>query len=264
MLGFLQKKGLAPKAAKAPLNETVKGVIFDLDGTLCNSLAEIKEASDHALWALEKRPPFPIENYALFAGNGNRMLLARVLMAADIRARGEMAPVSTALQTADPDKDSERVAKAVALKIAFEDDLSASGKSKVQAFSGAAGFLSSASSAGLKVAVLSNKTQAAVSRTVKALFDGVDFVDVIGATDGAPPPKPDPATLLSLVHKMGFEPGECAMIGDTDVDMKTASAAGVCGVGVTWGFRDQSELKSSGAQHVVSNFEMLQGLLIKS
>lgn len=257
------KKAMAPKEEKLPLNETVKGIVFDLDGTLCNSLEEIKEACDHALWTLEKRPPFPVENYALFAGNGDGMLLARVLMAADIRARGDMAPVSTALQMADPAKDAERVAKAVALKTAYEDDLGTSGKSKVEEFSGATALLKAASNAGLKIAVLSNKRQPAVSRTVEAVFSGIKFLDAIGATDGAPPPKPDPAALLAIVQKMNLQPRECAMIGDTDVDMKTATAAGVCGVGVTWGFRDQSELKSSGAQHVVSNMSMLQGLLIK-
>lgn len=262
MLGFI-KKAMAPKETKLALNETVKGIVFDLDGTLCNSLEEIKEACDHALWTLEKRPPFSLENYALFAGNGDRMLAARLLMAGDIRARGEMAPVSSALQMADPDKDAERVAKAVALKTAYEEDLGATGKSKVEAFSGAAALLSAASSAGLKVAVLSNKRQAPVSRIVNAVFSGINFVDVVGAIDGAPPPKPDPAALLAIVRKMGLEPSQCAMIGDTDVDMKTATAAGVCGVGVTWGFRDESELKSSGAQHVVSNMSMLQGLLIK-
>lgn len=262
MLG-LMKRAMAPKETKSPLNETVKGIVFDLDGTLCDSLEEIKEACDHALWTLEKRPPFPVENYALFAGNGDRMLLARVLMAADIRARGEMAPVSSALQTADPDKDAERVSKAVALKTAYEENLGAAGKSKVEAFAGASALLSAARSAGVKVAVLSNKRQAPVSRTVRAAFGDIDFVDVVGATEGAPPPKPDPAALLAIVQKMRLEPSQCAMVGDTDVDMKTATAAGVCGVGVTWGFRDESELKSSGAQHVASSMSMLHGLLLK-
>lgn len=263
MLNLL-KKTLNPGSSKPSLAENVKGLIFDLDGTLCNSLSEIKAACDHALWELEKRPPFPTENYALFAGNGNRMLLARVLMAADIRARGEMAPVSTSLQLADPEKDAGRVAKAVALKLNYEEEQSVNGTSNVTAFPGAVSLLQAAASSGLKLAVLSNKTQTGVIRTVKALFDGIDFVDVIGAAEGMPLPKPEPETLLALVRKMGLTPSECAMIGDTDVDMQTAKGAGTHSVGVTWGFRPASELKANHADHVVDSFGALQTLLIKN
>jgi phosphoglycolate phosphatase len=263
MLNLLGRRPTkAPATAAADLKRTVKALVFDLDGTLCDSLAEIKAACDHTLWALEKRPPFPLENYALFAGNGNRLLLARVLMAADLRARGEMAPVSTALQMANPNDDAERVARAVVLKMQFEDEQSVEGKSQVEAFPGALEMLQAAAAKGLKIAVLSNKTQVGVSRTVGAAFGGIAFEDVIGAVDGAPPPKPEPATLLGLVANMGLTPRDCVMIGDTDVDMKTAVNAGAHGIGVTWGFRDAAELKESGAEFVVKSFAELQKLLL--
>jgi phosphoglycolate phosphatase-like HAD superfamily hydrolase len=85
---FGAKRRAAGGAFPAP--EGIKAVVFDLDGTLCDSLADIKAACDAALWTLERREPFTLQNYALFAGNGDRMLLARVLAAADARARGDM------------------------------------------------------------------------------------------------------------------------------------------------------------------------------
>lgn len=153
------------------------------------------------------------------------------------------------------------MARAVALKVKFEDERAAAGETKAAAFAGAVELVEAAVRRGVKVCVLSNKAQAAVTRTVEALFPGVAFAAVVGAVDGAPPPKPAPDVLLRIIGEAGVDASQVVFVGDTDVDMQTAKGAGVASVGVTWGFRRSDELRRNGAGKVAESFSDLEAIL---
>ena len=112
----------------------------------------------------------------------------------------------------------------------------------------------------MKLAVLSNKPDASTRRLVEALLPDVPFGAVYGERAGVPR-KPDPTAALGIAAELGVEPGDCAFIGDTAVDMDTARAAGMYSVGVTWGFRDVEELQAHGARALAHTAdELLQAL----
>lgn len=237
----------------------IQAVIFDLDGTLVDSIPEITQACNAALWDLEKGLPFTEKHFALMAGNGNEILAARLLTAADLRAAGHITPVSTALRTACPTNiDEKRLTNFVASKLQHEDTSFQAGHSPVAAFPGIHGLLQTLNKKAIPIAVLSNKRNEAVARTCTALFTDISFVTVEGARPGSPPPKPTPEALLKIIQKFSLSPSSVAMVGDTDVDMKTGRAAGVRRVAVTYGFRDAEELSASGAEIICNSAQDLR------
>lgn len=115
---------------------------------------------------------------------------------------------------------------------------------------------------GLKTAVLSNKPDSPTRDLVATLLDGHRFDMVRGARPDSPL-KPDPSATLEMMTELASKPEQTVFVGDTDTDMKTGRRAGTLTVGVTWGFRDEDELRSSGAQHVIHRplelLELLRG-----
>ena len=103
---------------------------------------------------------------------------------------------------------------------------------------------------GLKLAVLSNKPDHFTQQCVRELLAKWAFDVVLGASDQFPR-KPDPASAIETARRLGVPPAECLYVGDSGVDMQTARAAGMCAVGVLWGFRGKEELLKDGAQHLI-------------
>ncbi|MBQ7820925.1 MAG: HAD family hydrolase [Clostridia bacterium] len=205
----------------------IKAVVYDLDGTLLDTLSTIayyanKAMSEFSLATYEK------DRYRYFVGNGAKVLIKRLL---------ENNSVST-------DEYFERV-------FAYYNEIyDAAPLYLTEPYKGICELVGTLSEMGIKQAVLSNKPDFAVKSNV-AHFFGDTFDKVYGAREGVAL-KPDPAMLLSLLDELGVRPDECVYVGDTDVDMLTGRAAGALTVGVLWGFRDREELEANGADRIVT------------
>jgi phosphoglycolate phosphatase len=212
----------------------LRAAIFDLDGTLLDSLHDIGTAMNHAL-ATHGLPVHPLASYRHFVGNGIQTTVARALPS----GQQEMHP---------------------AVLAAFRAFYAEHMLDHTRPFPGVPEVLTQLRSQGVKLAVLSNKANATTRQLVALLLPGVRFDAVYGERDGVPR-KPDPTAALAIADELGVKPGDCAFIGDTAVDMDTACAASMYGVGVTWGFRDVEELQAHGARAIArTSDELLQAL----
>ncbi|QSQ12573.1 HAD family hydrolase [Myxococcus landrumensis] len=212
----------------------LRAVFFDLDGTLVDSLGDIADAMNHSL-ARHGLPTHPESAYRHFVGEGVRELARRAVPA----GREELA--APVLETYRP---------------YYEEHLF----DRTAAYPGILGMLSALAEHGVVMGVLSNKSDGAVKRLVERLLPGVPFRGVYGERQGVPR-KPDPTAVLGMAAELGVTPLTCGFVGDTSVDMLTARAAGMYGVGVTWGFRDAAELHSNGARAVATTAEELLAAL---
>ncbi len=204
-----------------------KAMIFDLDGTLADTVESIATAGNKALEACGFEPR-PIEEYKYFAGNGADTLIHRALQAAG--------------DTADANYE-----KAYQIyKEFFKTDCTY----KVKPFPGICELLKEAKERGIKLAVISNKPHENTKKVVYTLFGTETFDLVFGQRDQVPK-KPDPFAVLEAAKEFGVQPEECMYIGDTNVDMMTGKAARMYTVGVLWGFRDREELEKNHADRIV-------------
>ena len=201
-----------------------KAVIFDLDGTLVDSLADL---SDSVNLMLESYgfPTHEMEKYRYFVGNGSKKLMERTLPR-DKAASAEF--VEEAL---------------VKYKAIYKERL----LEKTRPYNGVRELLAELKSRGIPLAVCTNKHNDAALTIVKILFAPGTFEEVLGDRPGFPK-KPNPATPLEIASHLGVNPDEVAYLGDTSVDMETAVHAGFLPVGVLWGFRPEEELVKSGAK----------------
>ena len=209
-------------------------VIFDLDGTLADSLADIGGAMNETL-ADHGHPVHPLDAYRQFVGEGVEMLARRALptpLQSDV----------TAFVAAYRARYQQRIAK------------------ETRPYAGVPEALDALVKAGLKLAVLSNKRHDFTVQLVQTLFSRWPFLDVRGEQHNVPR-KPDPQAALDIARGLGVAPSRCAFVGDTAIDMKTARAAGMHAVGVTWGFRPALELTEAGAARVLLHpSELVQAL----
>lgn len=201
-----------------------KAVIFDLDGTLVDSLADL---SDSVNFMLESYgfPTHEMEQYRYFVGNGSKKLMERTLPR-DKAASAEF--VEEAL---------------VKYKAIYKERL----LEKTRPYNGVRELLAELKSRGIPLAVCTNKHNDAALTIVKILFAPGTFEEVLGDRPGFPK-KPNPATPLEIASHLGVKPDEVAYLGDTSVDMETAVHAGFLPVGVLWGFRPEEELVKNGAK----------------
>ncbi len=213
---------------------TIRGVIFDLDGTLLDSLADIGGAMNDAL-AARGWPTHPIAAYLRMVGDGIEMLARRAAPG------GEDV---TALVDQYRARYQERM------------------EQETKPYEGIAAMLDGLHGRGVAMAVLSNKRDDFTVELVKRQLPKWPFVEVRGERHGVPR-KPDPAAALDLARALKLKPEEIAFVGDTPIDVKTALAAGMLPVAVEWGFRTRDELTAAGARHVVSRPEQLLGLLLE-
>jgi phosphoglycolate phosphatase len=205
-----------------------KAILFDLDGTLLNTLEDLADAVNRVL---DQRgfPMHPLDAYRYFVGDGSLLLVKRAL------------PVSNR-------DDAELVASCLA---AFLDEYGRNWMVKTRPYDGVATLLDALTERGLKMVVLSNKKDEITKKTVSLFLSKWRFDAVVGQREEVPT-KPDPAGAIEIVKLLGIVPGEFVYVGDTAVDMKTAVAAGMLPVGALWGFRNRKELLEGGACALIS------------
>ena len=212
------------------------GVIFDLDGTLLDTLRDIAQAANNVLRKFGY-PDQPIDAYRYFVGNGVRVLFQRALPE----------------QHRDP-------ATVDACAVAFRETYSRLWNVHTRPYAGVDELLRSIVAIPLSMAVLSNKPHAFTELCVAEYLPKYDFRVVLGQREGVPQ-KPDPTGALEIAAQLGLPPNRIVFVGDTAVDMQTAIAAGMLPVGVRWGFRPERELIEAGAQSVLGEPAELLDLL---
>jgi phosphoglycolate phosphatase len=200
----------------------MRGVIFDLDGTLVDSLGDIAAAMNRSL-AARGFPTHPVDAYRTFIGEGVQKLAERAL---------------------PPGKQEEKAA----LLQAYQADYAENLLETSAPYPGIPELLDALSTRGIPMAVLSNKPDAPTRRIVETLLGRWRFQAVAGERPGVPR-KPDPAAALELARAMDVAASAVAFVGDTLVDVFTARAAGMRPLGVLWGFRAQ-EVAASGVATV--------------
>ena len=203
-----------------------KALVFDLDGTLLDTIADLGEAVNYAL---EKRgfPPHTLAEYRGMVGNGVRKLVERAC------------PVNLL---------DECLADFMAYYESHIDVHTAP-------YAGMPELLQELSAAGVALAVASNKFQSGAEYLVRKLFPGIPFVAILGNREGFPL-KPDPAIVETVLEQAGVAKADAALIGDSATDMKTAANAGVPGIAVAWGYQDMT-----GYPVVAGSVEQLRTIL---
>ena len=210
---------------KSPQDMCIRGIIFDLDGTLLDTLGGLAAAMNQVLKAASL-PTHEPSAYQWFAGNGIRRLVRRA--------------------TPDTEHGEDIQAELVlAMHQAYRDQWPQHSKP----FPGIARLLEDLGHR-YRLGVLSNKPHAFTSVMVNTLLPHAPLDPVRGAVEDVPQ-KPDPTSALDMAASWKLNPNEVAFVGDTPIDVATAQAAGMLAVGVTWGFRPATELRAAGAQLLV-------------
>jgi phosphoglycolate phosphatase len=215
---------------------TIGGVVFDLDGTLLDTLEDIADSANIVL-AERGHPVHTVDAYKYFVGDGAPTLIHRIL----------------------PEKC--RTAEEEALCIQrYRDVYAVRWNLKTAAYPGIRAMLAALASRAMKLAVLSNKPHDATEECVQGFLGEVTF-DVVQGQSTTYPKKPDPSGALAIARVFGISPAECLYVGDTATDMQTALRAGMIPVGVLWGFRPADELSANGAKRLVAHPSELIPLL---
>ena len=213
-----------------------KLVIFDLDGTLLDTIADLAESANYALKQLGY-PTHDVETIRTFVGNGINKLLERALPSHEqteenvIRMRSHFVPYYDV----------------------HNADLS-------NPYPGIVSLLEDLQAKGIQIAVASNKYQEATVKLVKQYFPDIDFIEILGQREGINV-KPDPTIVFDILQKADVSKEDILYVGDSGVDMQTAINAGVDAVGVTWGFRPRAELESFQPIGLIDKAEELLGFI---
>jgi phosphoglycolate phosphatase len=208
--------------------------IFDLDGTLLDTLTDLCNSANHALQSVA-RPTYERDAYRTLVGQGVDNLFIDAL---------------------GPDHQHLH-SQAVA---AFHDHYADHRFDTTAPYPGINHLLASLQSAEVKLGVLSNKPHLATVDVIHRYFPDLTWSVVRGHKAGTAP-KPAPDSALEVIAEMGIEAHHCAYVGDTKVDMLTGKAAGMYTVGVSWGFRSVKELMDNGADAVVDSADELTKLI---
>lgn len=215
----------------------LKAVVFDLDGTLLDTLPDLHSAVNHAL----RETGFPERTYdevRMFIGNGILKLIERSV------------PEGT---------KSEDISETLRL---FKEYYGAHIDSKTAAYDGVAEMLAELKAAGVKTAVVSNKHNEAVKKLIDSFFGGlIDFTQ--GKTDGVPA-KPDPTPLNTALNKLNVRKEDALYVGDSDVDVHTAHNAGVLCAAASWGYRSRESLKKAGADFIIDRADEILEIIFKN
>lgn len=212
-------------------------VIFDLDGTLLNTIGDLAAACE-AMLIKRALPRHTLAEYTSFVGNGIRNLVKRSL------------PESV--------RSDEYVEQA---KADFVEYYTHNIHNHTAPYEGISELLAELQSAGVKIAVASNKFHEGTLQLINHFFPDIEFVAVYGNREGYPL-KPD-AQLIAEIMAMGdVTHEECVMVGDSAVDIQTAHNASIDSIGVSWGFRSREELEQAGAEHIADSVEQLRDMLL--
>lgn len=207
---------------------TISAVIFDLDGTLLDTLADLGGAVNRVL-AERGFPTHPMEAFRWFIGDGSRLLMTRALPA-DQRAPEVIEGCLTALLA----------------------DYNQNWHDQTRPYEGIEALLATLADQGRGMAVVTNKPHQFTGQMVSHYFPRAPFRAVLGQQEGIAK-KPDPVQALAAAKAMGTPPEACLFLGDSGVDMETARRAGMLGVGAAWGFRTVDELRGAGARHIIGH-----------
>jgi phosphoglycolate phosphatase len=212
---------------------TIHPCIFDLDGTLVDSIGDIANATN---WALAQHglDPHPEDAYRTFLGEGLQVLITKALGPSHAHLIDQ---VMAAYRREYARKLVEHTVPYPGIVVTL-DELA---KRRVP------------------LAVLSNKPHEYTVPIVEAIFPDTTFVAVFGHRKHCER-KPDPASALEIAQRFGVSPGSCLFVGDTPIDVHTAANAGMVSVGVSWGFRSPAELQRAGARHLVNSAQELLSL----
>lgn len=209
-------------------------VIFDLDGTLLNTLGDLRAATNHAL-EVRGLPPHSMEEIRQFIGNGIRLLICRAM------------PEGTPEAEIDAALDD------------FKAYYAAHIHDRTVPYDGIPQLLTALRKRGIKVAVLSNKIDSASQQLIEYFFPGK--TDVVFGEHVGVPRKPDPTSCRMVMQQLGVQPEQVLYVGDSGTDMQTAKNAGLYAVGVTWGFRSKEVLLEYGADVLVHRPEQILQIL---
>ena len=213
-----------------------KLIIFDLDGTLLNTIADLAMATNHALQQLGY-PTHDTDTYRFFVGNGINKLLERSLPEAE--------------------KNEANVMRLRSHFLPFYDKHNADLSTP---YPGIPELLQTLQLKGMKIAVASNKYQSATVKLILHYFPNIQFVEVLGQREGIPV-KPDPSIVFDILRKAEVDKEEVLYVGDSNVDMQTALNAGVDAIGVSWGFRPRTELEAFHPLAVIDKADELLNYL---
>jgi phosphoglycolate phosphatase len=205
-----------------------EAVLFDLDGTLLNTLEDLADSMNHALVQVGL-PQHPVEAYRLFVGDGVESLAVRA------------APQAAA----DPDLLQN-------ILIEMRSEYSKRWDAKSRPYPGIGELLDALTARGIKKAVFSNKPHDFTELCVSKLLGQWQF-DAVRGVSPRTPRKPDPRAALDIAQNLRIDPSAFAYLGDTDTDMRTATGANMYAIGVLWGFRHADELLSNGARALISH-----------
>jgi len=214
-----------------------RAVLFDLDGTLIDSLADIALAANRTM-EMHGFPTHPIDAYKHMIGDGLRKLILRAL---------------------PPDRhtDSALVDQCIA---AYASDYSQHWNIQTQLYPGIPAMFDGLAARGIRLAVLSNKPDTFTQMCARHFLNKWQLDATVGAGPLFPN-KPDPSSALDIARRLSLSPQQFLYLGDMPVDMQTARNAAMTGVGATWGFRTAAELREGGAQHIVDHPSGLLELL---
>ena len=208
--------------------ESFRAVLFDMDGTLLDTLADIGNSVNRVL-SVNGFPIHPLESYQYFVGDGSSILIEKAL----------------------PPKYRNPETIAHCLK-AYQEDYGRNWRTDTHLYEGISELLDGLVEAGLRMSILSNKYHQFTVQCAEAFLNRWPF-DVVFGIRNRVPKKPDPAGAIEISTILNIPPAEFLYVGDTSVDMQTAVSAGMFPVGVLWGFRLKDELVSSGAKMIISH-----------
>lgn len=213
-----------------------KLVIFDLDGTLVNTIEDLGNACNYAL-KKKGYSEHPVSAYNYMVGNGVNKLMHR----------------------AATDASEEEIKELLTFFREYYDEHCTDFS---KPYKGITELLDDLNKHDVKLAVSSNKYQSAVNKIISHFFPGIEFAAIFGERKGVPR-KPDPSIIFSVLNESPTPKKNVLLIGDSAIDMETARRACVESVGVTWGFRPVSELRTAYADHIVSNPNEILELVLK-
>lgn len=209
------------------MSDKVKAVLFDLDGTLLDTLEDLGDSMNAVLLGLHL-PQHSMDKYRYFVGDGVEELVRRCLPEDQ---RGDQALIARGLE-------------------AMKAEYGRRWDQKTRPYDGVTEMLKVLPQRGLQMAVFSNKPDHFTRAVVSRYFPDTPFAAVVGALPGVGK-KPDPSGAIGIARRMRLDPSEFLYVGDTNTDMKTAVSAGMYPVGALWGFRTADELLASGAKVLI-------------